>query len=136
FCTELQVEEEPGVMRLRNCQHLHTRVEGVLKANEADAPLIEELHPTAAVGGWPRDKALAWLAEHEPFDRGVYAAPTGWIGFDAAEFAVAIRSGLVRDDELTLYSGAGIVPGSDAAEEWDEIENKLAGFLRILPDAR
>ncbi|MBI1319293.1 MAG: isochorismate synthase [Candidatus Hydrogenedens sp.] len=135
FCTALKVEEGPGVMRLRNCQHLHTRVEGVLKANEADAPLLEELHPTAAVGGWPRDKALEWLTENEPFDRGVYAAPTGWIGFDAAEFCVAIRSGLVRSDELTLYSGAGIVPGSDAAEEWDEIENKLAGFLRILPHA-
>jgi len=133
FCSALDVDERPGVMRLRNCQHMHTRVEGVLKANEADAPLIEELHPTAAVGGWPRDKALAWLTENEPFDRGVYAAPAGWIGFDAAEFSVAIRSGLVRGDELSLYSGAGIVPGSDAGEEWDEIENKLAGFLRILP---
>lgn len=135
FCTSISVEEEPSLLRLRNCQHLHTRIEGVLKANEADAPLIEALHPTPAVGGTPREAALAWLIEHEPFDRGVFAAPVGWIGYDAAEFAVAIRSGLVRGNELSLYSGAGIVPGSVAEDEWDEIENKLANFLRILPDA-
>lgn len=135
FCTAISVEDHPGLMRLRNCQHLHTRIEGVLKANEADAPLIESLHPTPAVGGTPRGAALQWLMQHEPFDRGVYAAPVGWIGYDAAEFAVAIRSGLVRGNELTLYSGAGIVPGSIAEDEWDEIENKMANFLRILPDA-
>jgi len=135
LCQEIQVEEGPSLMRLKHCQHLHTLIEGVLKANEADALLLEALHPTAAVGGWPREQALAWLTEHEPFDRGTYAAPVGWIGFDAAEFSVAIRSGLARGDELSLYSGAGIVPGSDPVEEWDELENKLAGFLRILPDA-
>ena len=135
FCTSLTVEDRPGLLRLRNCQHLHTRIEGVLKANEADAPLIEALHPTPAVGGTPRDRALRWLMDHEPFDRGVYGAPVGWIGYDAAEFAVAIRSGLVRGNDLSLYAGAGIVPGSVAEEEWDEIENKLANFLRILPNA-
>jgi menaquinone-specific isochorismate synthase len=135
FCTSIEVEEAPSLLRLRNCQHLHTRIEGVLKANEADAPLIEALHPTPAVGGTPREAALAWLIDHEPFDRGTFAAPVGWIGYDAAEFAVAIRSGLVRGNELSLYSGAGIVPGSVAEDEWDEIENKLANFLRILPHA-
>ena len=135
FCTALNVEEQPDIMRLRHNQHLHTKIEGVLKANEADAPLLDALHPTAAVGGIPRDTALEWLTENEPFDRGVYAAPVGWIGFDAAEFSVGIRSGLVRGEELSLYSGAGIVPGSDPDEEWDEIENKLANFLRILPHA-
>lgn len=135
FCTAIDIEDQPGLLSLRNCHHLHTKIQGVLKANEADAPLIEALHPTPAVGGTPREAALKWLIEHEPFDRGVYAAPVGWIGYDAAEFAVAIRSGLVRGNELTLYSGAGIVPGSIAEDEWDEIENKMANFTRILPDA-
>jgi menaquinone-specific isochorismate synthase len=135
FCSGISVEAKPGLLRLRHCQHLHTKVEGILKANECDAPLLEALHPTPAVGGSPRELALQWLIEHEPFDRGIFAAPIGWIGYDAAEFAVAIRSALVRGNELSVYSGAGIVRGSVAEEEWDEIENKIANFLRVLPHA-
>lgn len=132
FCRHLDVEPEPGLLRLRHCQHLYTRMEGILHDNEVDAALIEALHPTPAVGGAPRGRALEWIATHEPFDRGCYAAPVGWVGFDAAEFCVAIRSGLVQGKTLTLYNGAGIVPGSLPAEEWDEVENKMAGFLDAL----
>jgi menaquinone-specific isochorismate synthase len=132
FCRQLQVEPEPDVLRLRHCQHLYTRMEGILKQNDVDAALIEALHPTPAVGGAPRDRALDWIAREEPFDRGCYAAPVGWVGFDAAEFCVAIRSGLVQGNTLSLYNGAGIVPGSLPAEEWDEVENKMAGFLAAL----
>ena len=71
----------------------------------------------------------------EPFDRGWYAGPVGWIGRDAAEFAVAIRSGLVQQGpapSLALYSGAGIVRGADAEAEWAEIEHKISSFARVL----
>ncbi|MCA9150863.1 MAG: chorismate-binding protein, partial [Planctomycetales bacterium] len=81
----------------------------------------------------PTENALAEIARLERFDRGWYAAPVGWIGADSAEFAVAIRSGLVRDNELSLYSGAGIVPGSCAEDEWNEIEHKISDFLLLLP---
>ncbi len=50
----------------------------------------------------------------------------GWVSRDAAEFSVAIRSGLIQGDKLSLYSGAGIVPGSTPDGEWDEIENKIS----------
>ena len=68
----------------------------------------------------------------EPFDRGWFAAPVGWVGNDAAEFAVGIRSGLVDGHKLHLYSGAGIVQGSLAEEEWREIDLKLTSFLAAL----
>ena len=84
------------------------------------------------MGGTPRDAALAWLEEHEPFDRGIYAAPVGWVGFDGAEFCVAIRSGLVQGNTLAVYCGAGIVPGSRAAEEWAEVESKMGNFVDAL----
>ncbi len=124
----------PSLMPLRKVQHLHSYIEGILKNHDADAALIEALHPTPAVGGAPRHKALAWLAAHEPFDRGVYAAPVGWVGFDDAEFCVGIRSGLIEGNTLALYSGAGIVPGSSAAAEWEEIEAKMSSFLEALYD--
>ena len=68
----------------------------------------------------------------EKFDRGWYAGPVGWIGREEAEFAVAIRSGLVFEDELHLYSGAGIVKGSNYESEWEEVENKIEGFMNVI----
>jgi len=84
------------------------------------------------VGGCPTDEALRRVEALEPFDRGWYAGPVGWVGPDAAEFAVAIRTGLVHNTTVSLYSGAGIVDGSSPEEEWDEIETKMANFLHVL----
>jgi menaquinone-specific isochorismate synthase len=56
----------------------------------------------------------------------------GWVSAQAAHFVVAIRSGLIFKNDLYLYSGAGIVAGSDADSEWEEVENKLANFLRAI----
>ncbi len=134
LCSSMSYDLAPSLMPLRKVQHLHSYIEGILKNHDADAALIEALHPTPAVGGAPRHKALAWLAAHEPFDRGVYAAPVGWVGFDDAEFCVGIRSGLIEGSTLALYSGAGIVPGSSAAAEWEEIEAKMSSFLEALYD--
>jgi menaquinone-specific isochorismate synthase len=132
FCSHTVLENGPSLMRLRNVQHLWTRIEGVLDDVHADADLIETLHPTPAVGGAPRERALSWLAREEPFDRGIFAGPVGWVGYDAAEFCVAIRSGLVQGQTLAVYTGAGIVAGSVPEEEWDEIECKMGNFLEIL----
>jgi menaquinone-specific isochorismate synthase len=132
FCRHTVLENGPSLMRLRNVQHLWTRIEGVLDDVHADAALIETLHPTPAVGGSPRERALSWLAREEPFDRGIFAGPVGWVGYDAAEFCVAIRSGLVQGQTLAVYTGAGIVAGSVPEEEWDEIECKMGNFLEIL----
>ena len=134
LCRHTEEEERPSLLRLRNCQHLYTRMSGILSEAESDsdATLIETLHPTPAVGGLPSVSACAWLKEYEPFDRGIYAAPVGWVGYDSAGFCVAIRSGLVNGKELSLYCGAGIVPGSRPDEEWDEIEHKMGNFLQIL----
>jgi menaquinone-specific isochorismate synthase len=133
FCRCVHVEEGPDILQLRHCQHLRTRVEGLLHDADSDAALLKALHPTPAVGGVPREMALRWIEEHEAFDRGIYAAPVGWVGADAAEFCVGIRSGLISRDILALYAGAGIVPGSDPTEEWEEVENKMANFMSVLP---
>lgn len=133
LCIGIEMPHAPRIKRLRHVQHLYTPVQGVLlDTRDADATLLDTLHPTPAVGGTPRAAALAWLDANEPFDRGIYAAPVGWVGFDGAEFCVAIRSGLVRGETLAVYTGAGIVAGSDPAAEWDEIENKLGNFLDAL----
>jgi menaquinone-specific isochorismate synthase len=56
----------------------------------------------------------------------------GWIGREAAEFAVGIRAGLVEENQIALFSGAGIVEGSTPDREWDEIEQKIGDFAAIM----
>ena len=68
----------------------------------------------------------------EPFRRGWYAAPIGAVGYDEAEFYVAIRSGLIAQGDLFLYAGAGIVDGSDPKDEWQEIEQKMSRFMKVF----
>lgn len=121
-----------SLLQLATVQHLITHFDGMLVSDVSDADILAAMHPTPAVAGYPVDRAVKRIDELEPFDRGWYTGPVGWIGHDAAEFAVAIRSGLVTGDKLHLFAGAGIVKGSIAESEWMEIENKLSGFTKVF----
>ena len=125
-------QRELTILKLNKVQHLYTQCHGTLTADLTDADILPKLHPTPAVGGFPRPQALKLIQELEPFERGWYAAPVGWIGYDDAEFAVAIRSGLIDRDRLLLFAGAGIVRGSQPEEEWAEIENKIRHFTDLF----
>jgi len=103
-----------------------------LRPETTDADVLARLHPTPATAGEPVAAARQWLGENEPFDRGWYAGPVGWVGRDAAEFAVALRCGLAVQSNLILFAGAGIVPGSEPEAEAREIETKLSPFLRLM----
>ena len=130
----LEVDSPAWLLKLASKQHLCSEVTAKLKENVTDGQLIERLHPTPAVGGYPTENALPEIASLEPFDRGWYAAPVGWISRDASEFVVGIRSGRVKGCRLDLYSGAGIVSGSTPEQEWAEIENKIVDFISIIGD--
>lgn len=132
LCHSVGLRREPALLKLNKVQHLYTPCNGILLNEVSDAELLLKLHPTPAVGGYPKEQALEAIEKIEPFERGWYAGPVGWVGHDAAEFAVAIRSGLVENNQLSLFSGAGIVQGSKPEEEWQEIENKISNFLQIM----
>ncbi|MCH2180384.1 MAG: isochorismate synthase [Mariniblastus sp.] len=132
FVDHLSVDSQASILRLAQKQHLKSNVEGTLKPDVDDGMLLKRLHPTPAVGGYPTDNALPEIARLEPFSRGWYAGPLGWIGSDSIHFAVAIRSGLVNNDEMSLFSGAGIVRGSEPAQEWQEVDNKIQDFINVL----
>jgi menaquinone-specific isochorismate synthase len=132
LCDELEVEGSVSEMKLASRRHLVSRVRGVLREGVTDAEVLRALNPTPAVGGHPKKWALEEIRSIETFDRGWYAGPVGWIGADGAEFAVGIRSGLVRGRRLTLFSGAGIVEGSVPEAEWAEIEQKIGDFTGMF----
>jgi menaquinone-specific isochorismate synthase len=135
FCAACDADAT-SVLALASKWHLRAAVRAGLRPGARTLDLLAALHPTPAVGGTPTEPALARIAASEPFDRGWYAGPVGWVGAEEADFAVAIRSGLVRQSgrgaALDLYSGAGIVAGSDPEAEWAEIEDKIVDFARVL----
>jgi menaquinone-specific isochorismate synthase len=122
------------VVRLPTVAHLATRVTARLTEPLPSAlELAGMLHPTPAVGGVPRDLALAVLAELEPFARGAYAGPVGWVDARGdGEWAVAIRCATLTATGARLVTGNGIVAGSDPRAEWAETEWKLAAILDVL----
>ena len=132
-CEKIWVADTPQLLRLKNIQHLETPIVGKLRTGESVLSAIQDLHPTPAVGGVPREAALQEIREHEGLDRGWYAGPVGWI--DAAgngEFAVALRSALVEKERATLFAGCGIVAGSNPESEYAESCLKLKVMLRGL----
>jgi isochorismate synthase len=129
----IQIAPEPSILVLRHVQHLVTEVAGTLRVQEGLLALAGRLHPTPAVGGEPRDLALAMIDEHEGFDRGWYAGPVGWLSADGdGELMVALRCGLVEDSRATLFAGCGIVADSDPDREWEESRIKMRAIAAAL----
>ncbi|HSM81342.1 MAG TPA: isochorismate synthase [Nodosilinea sp.] len=128
-----QYQPQPGVLRLSNIQHLHTPMQARVPRRIHPLQIVEALHPTPAVAGVPTREACDQILRFEDFDRGLYAAPLGWVGTNGdSEFIVGIRSALIADTWARLYAGAGIVAGSDANREWDEIQLKLRALGEAL----
>lgn len=125
----------PHVIRLRNVQHLKRGIYAMLKKPD-DQICLQQLQPTAAVAGLPRDQAREFIAQHEPFDREWYAGSAGYLSVHQSEFCVALRSAKVTNETVRLYAGAGIVAGSVALQEWQEIESKAAGLRTLLLNNR
>ena len=132
ICSTFTQEKTPGVLTLPNGHHLITKFQGQLKDGINDEDILQFLHPTPALGGTPRKEALDIIRKLEAFSRGWYGAPVGYVGLDWAEFVVGIRSGLSRGKRLSVFAGAGIVQGSEAVSEWDEVENKISNFIKII----
>lgn len=120
------VSLSPISIHQTNCvQHLYSTCSGQLKESTTDEDLLMHLHPTPALCGVPKQKALSMISELEPFDRGLYGGVIGWTTPDASEWIVAIRSCLLQGKMATLFSGTGIVKGSDPEKEWDELNQKI-----------
>jgi isochorismate synthase len=124
----------PEVVRFTNIQHLATSVTAELMAPPVDVlQLTAALHPTPAVGGWPRDAADVLIDELEAMERGWYAGAVGWIDANGdGEFAVALRCGLLWEDGARLYAGVGVMPDSDPVRELEETELKFKVLLTAL----
>jgi menaquinone-specific isochorismate synthase len=130
---DITVDAEPSIVALRTVAHLGTRLSAHWSGDEP-APnaldVLRMLHPTAAVGGMPRESAYELLCRLEEHNRGNFAGPLGWI--DAAgdgEWWIGLRGVLLQGRDFEAWAGAGIVSESDPFAEREETKDKLAVVL-------
>ncbi len=137
FADNVEIPKKPSVKKLTNVQHLYTPIRAHIKENVSKTQLLNNLHPTPAVGGYPREEAISNISRFEGFERGWYASPIGWINANGnGEFIVGIRSGLIKKEEVIFYAGCGIVSQSDPLKEWEETNLKFIPMLSALEYAR
>jgi menaquinone-specific isochorismate synthase len=133
FTHHVEVARETQILRLSRIQHLERDLYARLRGGQHVLDVVEALHPTPAVCGHPREAARDLLRAHEPFDRGWYAAPVGWINAAGeGTLAPALRCAVLQDTTWRLFAGAGIVNRSDPDDEWAETRTKFEPALAAL----
>jgi isochorismate synthase len=133
-CLELTWDPEPVLLETANVWHLATRFQGIVREPAPNVvELVAALHPTPAVCGTPTEVARSTIDELEPFDRGGYAGPVGWMDARGdGEWAIALRCAELAGDRASLFAGAGIVAASEPDDEVDETDRKFRAFLDSL----
>lgn len=127
---------QPGIRKYPNVQHLYTPISASINKDISPLEIVEKLHPTPAVGGHPRERTIQHIQSLEKIDRGWYAGPVGWINTHGrGEFCVAIRSGLIQQNNVRFFAGCGIVANSDPESEWHETNLKLIPMMSALNHA-
>lgn len=134
YTEHIYVQPEAQLIQLRRVQHLKRHIHGNLLLGVKGVPLLTALQPTAAIAGLPREASLNFIRVNEPFTRGWYSGSVGYFGHHKAEFCVSIRSAVITDNTVKLYAGAGIVSGSEADFEWQELNRKTATLLNLISD--
>lgn len=124
------------VEKFSHVQHLTSVVTGRLQDGFDRFDALGSCFPAGTVSGAPKLRAMQIIAELEPHPRGIYAGAVGYIGFDdRLEFAIAIRTTIVRDAVAYFQTGAGIVADSDPTREYEETRQKAGAMLASLSRA-
>ena len=126
-------ESQMGELAMGNIKHL---VSEWAFGGVSDRPwrLLEKLHPTPAVGGYPQHLACEWLKSNEGFDRGLYAGYLGWVGAQKSVFYVTLRCSKIVKNGYTLFAGCGVNAGSEVEVEWQETRAKMDLLGQYLPE--
>lgn len=133
YVDTIEIDIMPKIKKLNNIQHLWTPIRAYIKDSISVDGLINQLYPTSAICGYPKKEAIKIISETEEYDRGLYSGLIGWYNhIDQADFCVAIRSGLLKDNSLYAFAGCGIVRGSDPESEYQETKLKLKPILSLF----
>lgn len=129
-CHDVEIAEAPAIMSLQHIQHLYTPAKARVIEGKTLMNLMGQLHPTPALSGAPIGEALMLIRRIEPYNRGLFGGAVGYVnGEGDGEFSVALRTGVFDGECGWVYAGCGIVEGSEAESEYEEIDMKLKTVL-------
>jgi anthranilate synthase component 1 len=127
----VKLTENMIVERYSHVMHIVSNVEGRLQPGLDALDVLKATFPAGTVSGAPKVRAMEIIDEMEPVKRGIYAGSVGYLGFHGdMDIAIAIRTGIIKDGQLHVQAGAGIVADSDPTSEWEETRNKARAVLR------
>ena len=121
------------VERYSHVMHIVSNVEGKLKKSMTTMDALRATFPAGTVSGAPKIRAMEIINELEPVKRGIYSGAIGYISWSGnMDTAIAIRTAVIKDKQLHIQAGAGIVADSIPRNEWDETMNKGRGVFRAV----
>jgi anthranilate synthase component 1 len=127
----VKVTDNMMIERYSHVMHIVSNVEGKLKPGMDAIDVIKATFPAGTVSGAPKVRAKEIIDELEPSKRGIYAGAVGYLGFNGdMDVAIAIRTGVIKNNRLYVQAGAGIVADSVPQSEWEETQNKARAVLR------
>jgi anthranilate synthase component I len=126
----VKVNEQMVVERYSHVMHLVSDVEGLLKPELSAMDVLRASFPAGTLSGAPKIRAMEIIDELEPVKRGLYGGACGYLSFTGEmDLAIAIRTGVLKDQTLYVQAGAGIVADSVPESEWQETENKARAVM-------
>lgn len=127
----VKVTEAFGIERYSHVMHIVSNVEGTLKDGMTGLDVLRASFPAGTLSGAPKIRAMEIIDELEPVQRGVYGGAVGYLSFAGdMDVAIAIRTGVVKDQTLYVAAGAGVVADSVPELEWKETEAKARAVIR------
>jgi anthranilate synthase component 1 len=127
----VKVTDNMMIERYSHVMHIVSNVEGKLKPGMDAIDVLKATFPAGTVSGAPKVRAMEIIDELEPSKRGIYAGAVGYLGFNGdMDVAIAIRTGVIKNNLLHVQAGAGIVADSVPQSEWIETQNKARAVLR------
>jgi anthranilate synthase component 1 len=127
----VRLTEKMVIERYSHVMHIVSNVTGKLKPGLDALHALAATFPAGTLSGAPKVRAMEIIDELEPVKRGIYGGAVGYLGWDGTmDTAIAIRTAVIKDGQLHVQAGAGIVADSDPQSEWDETMNKAAAMLR------
>jgi anthranilate synthase component I len=127
----VKVTEAFAVERYSHVMHIVSNVEGLLKDGCTSLDVFKAAFPAGTLSGAPKIRAMEIIDELEPVKRGIYGGACGYLSFAGdMDVAIAIRTGIVKDQTLYVQAAAGVVADSVPELEWKETEQKARALFR------
>jgi len=119
------------IERYSHVMHIVSNVEGLLKPGTSSLDVLRATFPAGTLTGAPKIRAMELIDELEPVKRGIYGGACGYLSFAGdMDVAIAIRTGIVKDNTLYVQAAAGVVADSIPEMEWKETEHKARALIR------